>query len=70
MTYEYVCNTCHSRFKIDLPIDTPITKGKHIGACCTVCGSSSVRKLINPVSVQFKGRGFYSTDHKEAGKTK
>lgn len=67
MTYEYVCNSCQSRFKIDMPIDKPIIKGKHVGARCTICGSSSVRKLINSVSVHFKGRGFYLTDNsKEA----
>jgi predicted nucleic acid-binding Zn ribbon protein len=36
--------------------DAPVEK-------CEVCGKSPVEKVLYPVSVHFKGSGFYSTDY-------
>jgi predicted nucleic acid-binding Zn ribbon protein len=32
-------------------------------AVCEVCGAGPVEKLLFPVAVHFKGKGFYSTDY-------
>jgi len=36
---------------------------------CPEC-SGSLRKLLYPVGVQFKGSGFYTTDYRDAGSAK
>jgi predicted nucleic acid-binding Zn ribbon protein len=38
---------------------------------CEVCGKSPVEKVLYPVSVHFKGSGFYTTDYgRGSGKKK
>jgi hypothetical protein len=37
---------------------------------CEVCGKSPVEKVLYPVSVHFKGSGFYSTDYGKGGRKK
>jgi predicted nucleic acid-binding Zn ribbon protein len=37
---------------------------------CEVCGKSPVEKVLYPVSVHFKGSGFYSTDYGRGGRKK
>ena len=37
---------------------------------CDVCGKGPVEKVLYPVSVHFKGSGFYSTDYGRAGRKK
>ena len=32
-------------------------------ATCEVCGAGPVEKVLFPVAVHFKGKGFYSTDY-------
>ncbi len=32
-------------------------------AVCEICGAGPVEKLLFPVAVHFKGKGFYSTDY-------
>ena len=56
-TYEYSCRNCGAHFdawqKItDDPIET-----------CPTCGGS-VRRIVFPVGLMFKGSGFYSTDNR------
>ena len=36
--------------------DAPMT-------ACEVCGAGPIEKLLFPVAVHFKGKGFYSTDY-------
>jgi putative FmdB family regulatory protein len=55
--YEYVCDACGNGFERiqsfgDAPLDT-----------CPEC-SGSVRRIISPVGVIFKGSGWYITDSK------
>jgi putative FmdB family regulatory protein len=60
MQYTYKCNTCNYEFSRDLSLKQAIKSPKFR---CPKCGKST-RRLINPVSVHFKGAGFYSTDNK------
>jgi putative FmdB family regulatory protein len=67
--YTYRCDSCgvqfekHQSFQ-DAPLKT-----------CPECRKKSIRKVITPTKVIFKGSGFYATDHKSpsgdvAGKSK
>jgi putative FmdB family regulatory protein len=58
--YGYRCTQCEHELEIlqsmsDAPLRT-----------CPVCGGS-LRKLLYPVGVQFKGSGFYTTDYRNGG---
>lgn len=58
-TYNYKCTNCDHRFEARQRIsDDPLTE-------CPVC-HGPVRRVIMPVSVVFKGSGFYVTDNKLA----
>ncbi|UCG25406.1 MAG: FmdB family transcriptional regulator [Chloroflexota bacterium] len=60
-TYSYKCTNCDHRFEARQRFsDDPLTE-------CPVCGST-IRKVITPVGIVFKGSGFYVTDNKN-GKT-
>jgi putative FmdB family regulatory protein len=57
--YEYQCKACGVRFErhqsmTDGPVGT-----------CPECGGE-VHRLIHPVGVIFKGKGFYVTDNRKA----
>ncbi len=55
-TYEYRCVSCEHQFeRFQRMSDDPVKE-------CEVCGSS-VRRLLFPVAIHFKGSGFYSTDY-------
>ena len=55
--YGYHCDECGHELEIFQSMsDAPLKN-------CPVCGGS-LRKLLYPVGVQFKGSGFYSTDYK------
>jgi putative FmdB family regulatory protein len=57
--YEYECNGCGVRFeRLQSINDEPIKK-------CPECGEE-VRRLIQPVGIIFKGKGFYVTDNRKA----
>lgn len=57
-TYSYKCTNCDNRFEARQRIsDDPLTD-------CPVC-HGLVRRVITPVSVVFKGSGFYVTDNKD-----
>jgi putative FmdB family regulatory protein len=56
--YEYLCQACAHRFEVrqkfsDPPIET-----------CVRCGKS-VKKVISPPAIMFKGSGWYVTDYSE-----
>jgi putative FmdB family regulatory protein len=57
--YEYQCNSCGVRFeRLQSINDEPVKK-------CPECGEE-VRRLIHPVGIIFKGKGFYVTDNRKA----
>lgn len=57
--YEYQCDSCGVRFERQQPItDDPVR-------VCPECGGE-VHRLIHPVGVIFKGKGFYVTDNRKA----
>ena len=55
-TYEYRCLSCEHQFeRFQRMADDPVKE-------CEVCGAS-VKRLLFPVAIHFKGNGFYSTDY-------
>ena len=58
--YGYRCNECGHELEVRQSMsDEPLR-------VCPEC-SGSLRKLLYPVGVQFKGSGFYTTDYKNGG---
>ena len=56
--YTYRCENCGVQFDQKRKFsDAPLVT-------CPECGKKSLRKVFQPVSIVFKGSGFYSTDHK------
>jgi len=54
--YEYLCKSCGKRFEVwQHMTDEPLTT-------CPTC-HGSVRRLLFPAGIVFKGSGFYKTDH-------
>jgi len=56
--YTYRCESCGVQFERhqffhDVPLKT-----------CPECRKKSLKKVITPTRVIFKGSGFYTTDHK------
>ena len=54
--YEYRCPNGHTFEVFQRMSDPPVTS-------CEVCGAGPVEKVLFPVAVHFKGKGFYSTDY-------
>lgn len=54
--YEYRCPKGHT-FEVFHRMDEPAPEA------CEVCGRSPLEKVLHPVPVFFRGRGFYSTDY-------
>jgi len=61
--YEYRCPDGHTFEVFQRMADPP-------SETCEVCGKSPVEKVLYPVSVHFKGSGFYSTDYGRGGRKK
>ncbi len=57
--YEYKCENDHVFDVMQRMSDDPLTE-------CVECGAS-VRKVLHPVGISFKGSGFYSTDYSKKG---
>ena len=58
--YTYRCESCGVQFERQQSYsDAPLK-------ICPECRKKSLKKVISPVGVIFKGSGFYSTDHKSA----
>lgn len=54
--YEYQCKSCDHRFEIwQKMIDEPLT-------VCPQC-HGTIRRVLYPAGIVFKGSGFYKTDH-------
>jgi putative FmdB family regulatory protein len=56
--YAYRCESCGVHFERQQSFNDPPLKR------CPECNKNSLRKVIGPVGVVFKGSGFYSTDHR------
>ncbi len=55
-TYEYQCKSCEHRFEIwQKMTDEPLT-------VCPEC-HGTIRRVLFPAGIVFKGSGFYKTDH-------
>jgi putative FmdB family regulatory protein len=60
--YEYECESCGIRFeRLQHFKDEPLKE------CPECCGS--VRRVIQPVGIIFKGSGFYITDNRQLSPT-
>lgn len=57
--YEYKCENGHVFDVMQKLSEDPLTS-------CIECGAP-VRKVLRPVSISFKGSGFYSTDYSKKG---
>jgi putative FmdB family regulatory protein len=56
--YTYRCESCGIQFERHQNYsDKSLTR-------CPECSKKSLKKVISPVRVVFKGSGFYATDHK------
>src|SRR6187200_1210304 len=61
-TYSYACTGCGHAFDIRQSFtDDSLT-------VCPECGEKTLRKVIHPVGISFKGSGFYKTDSRTAAK--
>ena len=61
--YEYRCPDGHTFEVFQRMADPP-------SEACEVCGKSPVEKVLYPVSVHFKGSGFYTTDYGRGSRKK
>lgn len=56
--YTYRCESCGIQFeKMQKFADKPLTR-------CPECRTGSVRRVLQPPAIVFKGSGWYSTDHR------
>ena len=62
-TYGYRCTNCGHQFEIFQRMSEETLK------VCPNCSQSTLKKVLYPIGVAFKGSGFYSTDYKGAGKS-
>ncbi len=58
--YEYKCTKCGSVFEILQKFNDPLLKK------CIHC-QGSVKKVLSPSALQFKGSGWYVTDYASKG---
>ncbi len=56
--YTYRCENCGVQFEREQSFNDEPLK------ICPECRKKSLKKVISPVGIIFKGSGFYSTDHK------
>jgi putative FmdB family regulatory protein len=56
--YTYRCESCGVQFERHQFFNDPPLK------TCPECRRKTLKKVIAPVGIVFKGSGFYATDHK------
>jgi len=56
--YTYRCDSCGTEFDHTQRFSDPLL------TVCPKCGKETLRKVFTPVSIVFKGSGFYATDHR------
>ena len=62
--YTYRCESCGVQFERHQSYnDAPLK-------ICPECRKKSLKKVIAPVGVVFKGSGFYATDHRSSSGSK
>ncbi len=63
--HRHECESCGNRYRVlvlpGVDSETPT---------CPVCGSTASHRLMPLVAVQFKGSGFYKTDHGSKGRAR
>jgi putative FmdB family regulatory protein len=60
-TYVYECSSCNSQFEVEQRITE-----NALDTC--QCGSTgTVKRLIQPIAVMFKGSGFHIKDYSSSG---
>lgn len=59
--YEYRCPNGHT-FEVFHGMQDPPPEG------CEVCGATGLEKVLHPVPIIFRGKGFYSTDYGRGGR--
>ena len=57
-TYDYRCENGHTEEVIQRMTEDPLTE-------CRECGAPT-RRVLHPVAIHFKGKGFYNTDYGRA----
>lgn len=62
-TYNFHCESCQQEFKEQMPFGSSL-----IPECPKCKKHNSVRKIMKPPMVQFKGSGFYKNDSAPAAK--
>lgn len=56
-TYLYECNACNQQFEVEQRITAdPLDE-------CNCGSKGTVKRLIQPIAVMFKGSGFYVNDY-------
>ena len=61
--YEYKCKKCSYRFELKQSFND--NSNDDLTVTCPQCGSKA-KRIFSPVSIIFKGSGFYTTDVKQA----
>lgn len=56
--YTYRCESCGVRFDRQQKFSDPVL------TTCPECNKKSLKKVITPAGVVFKGSGWYATDHR------
>jgi putative FmdB family regulatory protein len=62
--YTYRCSSCGKQFEQHQSFDDAPLK------TCPKCKKKSLKKVITPTKIIFKGSGFYATDNKSASGSK
>ncbi len=61
--YTYQCSNCGVHFeRMQKFTDQPIKR-------CPECNKSTVKRVIQPAGIIFKGTGWYKTDHRSSNTT-
>jgi len=56
--YEYKCKDCLTKFEIRGTFEAFL----FLNPVCPKCGGNEVKKMLFPPLIQYKNKGFYTTD--------